>query len=248
MKAWLIRINDKLGKVKTIFETLVAASLTVMGVLVSIAAVIVSVNANRLVDQQNELIKQQYDLDRYGAEPVFEVHWEEGEDGVPCYIIKNIGAEIHNVRYWVSAYMRVYYRPLEEDGAKFLVEADPNDTLEYTWDIDTNFDEQTQSFHIAALRWFQEETPSSISEKLNKLEHVSCGEDFIEIDIYYRNYLNETCQDGIHIWNYNKEENQVSFDIEPLTDGWGDCDAIWVSEDPSKEIQEVISEYFATAT
>ena len=90
MRAWL-------EKNKIIFETLVAASLTVMGVLVSVAAVVVSVSANKLASRQ-------YDLARYGAEPVFAMEWIKGK-----YIITNSGAEIHNVRYQANPRYHMIY-------------------------------------------------------------------------------------------------------------------------------------------
>jgi len=163
---------DWLKKYKIIFETLVAASLTVMGVLVSIAAVVVAVNANRLSEQS-------YALQRYGAEPVFTVEWEKGEDGLFSYVIQNVGAEIHDVVIHEKPIMECLYGPEEE-----LFFITPHHMHVY---YRMDFDERTQTCSFASG------VSTSIINAVEENGDFTTNDQLVVVEINYRNYLHEYC-------------------------------------------------------
>jgi len=203
MRVWLKRN-------KIIFETIVAASLTVMGILVSIAAVFVAVNANKLVDRQNELIIQQYELERYGAEPVFTVEWEMGEDKFPRYVIKNVGAEIHDVHYSVErSWIKGYFPPLGSQLAfQFTFTIEKNGISYNLIKMNTPFSERTQSFSISAFRLLQEEeepyffVEEHMVEELKDIVDTLSMDNNVYIRVKYKNLRNEECEKSILIESY----------------------------------------------
>jgi len=219
MKKWL---KDN----KIIFETLVAASLTVMGVLVSIAAVVVSVNANRLVAQQNELMAQQYGLDRYGAEPVFDVEWEQDENGEPYYVITNTGARIHDGSASCWTWRKGYYDPTgsadssRPDVCIFGLCYGVSDRI-------SPFDELTQSFRMN-LQVINEDGNED-KRKIESIPDTMSLSGFVLVEIYYKNYRNENCMSTIKIdpwitYDYGKEfRYRIYEDYFDLIEDAGAC-------------------------
>jgi hypothetical protein len=234
-----------LKKYKIIFETIVAVTLTIMGGLVSVAAVIVSVNANRIMSRQ-------YDLDRYGTEPVFTVEWEMGKEDIPYYVIKNVGAEIHSVFYRDDAILNCFYHYPSDTLIRFIFDVEPS--FSYMSRHDTRFDEQTQSFRIAANRWFKDKTVADVRRDIETIDDLDCVAEFIKIMIYYRNYRNEDClrdviirpdpffDDGKNLYGYHFSFDDVK--PQPSEAAF----VVLIEEDPIKEIQEAISINLAAAT
>jgi len=220
MKAWLDRN-------KIIFETLVAASLTVMGVLVSIAAVIVSVNANRLSEQS-------YALQRYGAEPVFEVKWEMDKG---LYVIRNIGAKIHDVRYNIYSRLHVGFA----EGELMI------DFLDESYSrTDTLFNERRQSFSIATGSRIDSEGKELALDAVNgKNDFVIYGESY-NIKVEYRNYLNQSCETEVTIWPYT---NGKGFEYSIASSQPENSNFTVIldhnEKDPLEKIQNALSKYLA---
>ena len=255
MKAWLTRN-------KIIFETLVAASLTIMGVLVSIAAVIVSVNANKigeeankLLDQQNEMVAQQYELELFSGEPVFDVDEELGEDGIPYYVIKNTGAkQISEVTCTVCEKYPSSYQAKAEGTEWF-----PYGINVTVWNrqkgYDGDYDYETHSFHIPAYRKFQDNTaepyrfPSAIMQTgLGGPVWVSRT----EIEIKYKNYLKEKCTKKLVMEFYEGGAGRnwmeySSFVMNNESNWERDILEIELSSptDPVDEIRKAISNYLS---
>ena len=198
----LTRLCNRLERNKIIIETSIAIFLAVIGVTTSITGLVVSLNANRISAQQNELLAQQqeiaaqqrdllvqqYDFERFGAEPVFTMEWEIGEDGSPYYVIKNIGAKIHDANYSVN--YRLNEHRLLYSG--IALSSRYND----------EFDVQTQSFHIPVFPLFMGDEPfnvvAHINEGISKYfeEYFERGFSLwfsqdVSIEIRYANYLNE---------------------------------------------------------
>ncbi|MCL2494048.1 MAG: hypothetical protein FWE98_00140 [Oscillospiraceae bacterium] len=177
-----------LKKYKIIFETLVAASLTVMGVLVSIAAMNVSKKANeanKLIVRQNELVEQQYELERYGAEPVFDVQWEIGEDGLPYYVVRNIGAEIHDLWCTVTSILSVSCYDDIDFG--FLIKR--------VW---KSGGEYGQSSHWR-IPIDQEELPL-VLRVIEEVDGIYPSFPYwLVFELSYRNYRNEACSSKIRV-------------------------------------------------
>jgi len=196
------RMKNWLARNKIVFETLVAASLTIMGILVSIAAANInqkanelSDEANKLLDRQNELIKQQYELDLYGKEPVFSVNPIE-EDGVPYYIITKIGTEIYNVRYTVrDIYPYVFYAGTEHQeqvtAVSYTVRHISNGS-----NYNTDDNEETDSWKIPVYRHFQGDTDEPydiIVDIANASWNGPIWVSWTEIELDYYNHRNERC-------------------------------------------------------
>jgi len=267
MRAWLERN-------KIIFETIVAATLTVMGVLVSIAAVFVAVNANKLVDRQNELIAQQYGLERYGTEPVFTVEWEEGEDGLPYYVIKNTGAEIHGVTFSVVSELRGWFK-CQSDETK-VADTYPRVYIIrmyslYDSEHDSEFDEQSQSFQLSAYRQFRGEPVAPydniFADQINKTLAGSLIR-ATYISLYYKNYRNEQCESTLFIGTIAmgaelaekvvQEEGKYEYGKDfwfqvrnlPNDNIWESSEdnlvvEIWGNENPVEKLQEELSIYLS---
>jgi len=255
MKAWLARN-------KIIFETLVAASLTVMGVLVSIAAVIISIHANELLGQQNELSAQQYELaekqfewERYRGEPVFAVKWEEEEPGCPYYVVKNIGAEIYDVGYNVStSFYGGSVSFLSEGNLLYQVRI-----VEGT-DNDTAFEQKHQSFHISAHRFLKDGKPYDIESDFMKVFGQTPMSRYVYITIKYRNYRDEQCKSYLRIScrrdsgrgrdSYGEAfftaigENDNIID-DPFNDEDSLVFRLSQRSDPEERFREVLSQYYA---
>jgi len=189
MLAWL-------KKYKIIFETLVAASLTVMGVLVSVAAVFVTVS-------QNKLISKQYELERYGAEPVFTVEWEESENN---YVVRNIGAEIHDVTCTIKTWFAV--EVVHESPESLLLCRDNIAVImhEVEGGVRPLFFEVSQSFMISRALFEpffpEEEVYSMIKESYGLDSDPWYPQKFCCAEISYKNYLNEQHKKSLLITCY----------------------------------------------
>lgn len=238
MKTWLKRINEKLKSVKTIFETLVAASLTVMGVLVSIAAVVVSVNANKIMSKQ-------YELERYGAEPVFTVKWED--DSKHRYVIKNTGAKIYDVVCSSVTFIDCYYYPTEEDARLGHARTC---AVEFGW-VGHEFNEQAQFFSLDVQNWREKTT--SVKDDINKVEKTVVIDYCIYIVFEYKNYRNDLCSSVIEIKMslYDADsEFDYSFFVDAETSSYIEkIDSVdfivYVGEyeNPFEAVQERLTEY-----
>ena len=228
IKAWLERN-------KIIFETLVAASLTVMGVLVSIAAVFVSVN-------QNKLISQQYELERYGTEPVFTVEYKKDKNGTPLYVAKNIGAEIHDVSFISIAFSKCFYYSPEKFG-------DFEVLLNYFLELPlgNEFDEQAQSFSLDTQTW--EEKAILAMNDIERLENIFSYYCCIHIGLMYKNYRNEYCQSAIEIRPSLTDADSdftYSFFVDSETSSLASEEfefIVTIQENPFEEIQEELAAY-----
>jgi len=223
MKKWLE--NNKI-----IFETLVAASLTIMGVLVSIAAVFVSVSVNRLTSMQ-------YALDRYGAEPVFTVERKEDKDKLPYYVIKNVGADVHDVLCYGGGISSFAYW---HHGKNIFVDVLLKELL------NPKFDEKAQLFSFSAQFW--EEKINQVVNDVQKIENFYAYDCRISLYIEYKNYRNELCESAILIMpSLSDTDSDFDYSFYINADDYGtsfesDFDVL-VDENPFAEVQEALTEY-----
>lgn len=190
---------------------------SVVGVAVSLVSLLISLEANRLTGKQIELAL-------YGGEPVFDVQWEIGKDGLPYYIVKNTGANIHSVGYSVESELSGTftvesnepqasnmgcYRIVMPRTNRFLLIEEPRKVYRVEEiDFDTPFDESSQSLRFSAYRKFQSET--AVPDDIGKLAEDILGPVWawsFRITIAYSNYRNEPSTRTIDILGVGETED-----------------------------------------
>jgi hypothetical protein len=181
-----------------------------------------------------------------------------GKDDLPYYVIKNTGAEIHDVSYSLDSWFEgtSYYSEMAAPVLCRFTALTRTDPIWYGRNIDTEFDEHSQTFSISIYRMFTGEpfTPYDIVAQAFKsgvLPPYSYYPQYLCVTAYYKNYRNESCQSDILICRryieaeatYGKEFSYfVGAKIEPseamLTidlRGWAD---------PLERLREAINAYW----
>ena len=241
---------------------------SVVGVAVSLVSLLFSLEANRLVAQQNAIMAEQYVLERYGGEPVFTVEWKKDGDGLPYYVIKNNGAEIHDVTFSGGRWLLGNLACREEESGKMI---SPGYSIDLVYDAMLpgfqwpDFSSETQSIQIYAYQpsaypsfHRDSQEPYNIWADLknitasNNVYNYSV-ELYIHVGIHYKDYRNNSCTKDVVIESRLYEFDNKERYGEKFTFSVGDIPdhrkieimargTPWI---PLEGLQEAIDEYIA---